>query len=53
MDAPGADVITDAIIARGVRAAGYNRAPDAKLIGRLKEAGVACVPTCGTPSDTR
>lgn len=47
MDAPGADVITDAIIARGVRAAGYNRAPDAKLIGRLKDAGVACVPTCG------
>jgi NAD(P)H-dependent flavin oxidoreductase YrpB (nitropropane dioxygenase family) len=47
MDAPGADVITNTIIARRVRAAGYNRAPDAKLIGRLKEAGVACVPTCG------
>ena len=47
MDAPGADVITDAIISRGVRAAGYNRAPDAKLIDRLKEANVVCVPTCG------
>jgi NAD(P)H-dependent flavin oxidoreductase YrpB (nitropropane dioxygenase family) len=47
MDAPGADVIAEAIVRHGVRAAGYNRAPDAKLIARLKEAGVACVPTCG------
>jgi NAD(P)H-dependent flavin oxidoreductase YrpB (nitropropane dioxygenase family) len=49
MDAPGADVITDAIIRLRVRAAGYNRAPDPKLIGRLKDAGVVCVPTCGAP----
>ncbi len=49
MDAPGADVIIDAIIGRGVRAAGYNRAPDAKLIAQLKRAGVLCVPTCGAP----
>lgn len=47
MDAPGADVITDALIEHGVRAAGYNRAPNAELIGRLKEAGIVCVPTCG------
>jgi len=47
MDAPGADVITDAVVRNGVRAAGYNRAPDARLIGRLKEGGVVCVPTCG------
>ncbi|MGH0037382.1 MAG: NAD(P)H-dependent flavin oxidoreductase [Myxococcota bacterium] len=47
MDAPGADVITDAIVRSGVRAAGYNRAPSGELIGRLKEAGVVCVPTCG------
>jgi nitronate monooxygenase len=47
MDAPGADVIAEAIVRHGVRAAGYNRAPDAKLIAKLKEAGVACVPTCG------
>jgi len=47
MDAPGADVITDAILRQGVRAAGYNRAPSAELIGRLKEGGVVCVPTCG------
>jgi NAD(P)H-dependent flavin oxidoreductase YrpB (nitropropane dioxygenase family) len=49
MDAPGADVISDAIIRHGVRAAGYNRAPDAKLIRKLKDAGVVCVPTIGAP----
>ena len=49
MDAPGADTIADAIIAHRVRAAGYNRAPNPKIIVRLKEAGVACVPTCGAP----
>ena len=47
MDAPGADVIADAIIRQGVRAAGYNRAPNASLITKLKDAGVICVPTCG------
>jgi NAD(P)H-dependent flavin oxidoreductase YrpB (nitropropane dioxygenase family) len=49
MDAPGADVISDAIIRRGVKAAGYNRSPDKKLIERLKAAGVLCIPTCGAP----
>jgi nitronate monooxygenase len=49
MDAPGADRIADAIVRHGVRAAGYNRAPDAALIRRLKAAGVACVPTVGAP----
>jgi len=47
MDAPGADVISEAIIHHGVKAAGYNRAPDAALISKLKAAGVVCVPTCG------
>ncbi|MCG8588633.1 MAG: nitronate monooxygenase, partial [Proteobacteria bacterium] len=47
MDAPGADVIADAIIRQGVAAAGYNRAPQAALITRLKDAGVRCIPTCG------
>ena len=47
MDAPGADVITEAIIRHRVKAAGYNRSPDPDLIGRLKQAGVVCVPTCG------
>ncbi|MDJ0847570.1 MAG: nitronate monooxygenase [Myxococcota bacterium] len=47
MDAPGADVITEAILRQGVKAAGYNRAPNAELIGKLKSGGVVCVPTCG------
>ncbi len=47
MDAPGADVISDAIIRQNVRAAGYNRAPNAELIRKLKDSGVICVPTCG------
>jgi len=47
MDAPGADVIVEALVRRGVKAAGYNRAPDAGLIRTLKDAGVVCVPTCG------
>jgi NAD(P)H-dependent flavin oxidoreductase YrpB (nitropropane dioxygenase family) len=47
MDAPGADIITETIIRRGVRAAGYNRAPNSGLIDSLKNAGVVCVPTCG------
>src|SRR5262245_47656111 len=49
MDAPGAEQIADAIVRLRVRAAGYNRAPDPKIVGRLKDAGVACVPTCGAP----
>ena len=49
MDAPGADVIIEAIIQSGVKAAGYNRAPNAELIAQLKAAGVVCVPTCGAP----
>jgi NAD(P)H-dependent flavin oxidoreductase YrpB (nitropropane dioxygenase family) len=47
MDAPGADIIVEAILRQKVRAAGYNRAPSAELIQRLKEGGVVCIPTCG------
>ncbi len=53
MDAPGADTIVDAIVGHGVRAAGYNRAPDAGLIARLKDAGVLCIPTCGAERHAR
>jgi NAD(P)H-dependent flavin oxidoreductase YrpB (nitropropane dioxygenase family) len=42
MDAPGADVISEAIIRQNVKAAGYNRAPNADLISTLKNAGVVC-----------
>ncbi len=53
MDAPGADTIVDAIVRHGVRAAGYNRAPDPGLIARLKDAGVLCIPTCGAERHAR
>ena len=49
MDAPGADRIADAMIRHGVRAAGYNRGPNAERIRRLKDAGILCIPTCGMP----
>jgi NAD(P)H-dependent flavin oxidoreductase YrpB (nitropropane dioxygenase family) len=52
MDAPGADVISDVIIRQKVRAAGYNRAPNAELIQKLKDEGVVCVPTCGAVKHT-
>jgi NAD(P)H-dependent flavin oxidoreductase YrpB (nitropropane dioxygenase family) len=47
MDAPGAEVIIDAILRQKVTAAGYNRAPNARLIEKLKQGGVVCIPTCG------
>jgi NAD(P)H-dependent flavin oxidoreductase YrpB (nitropropane dioxygenase family) len=49
MDAPGAEEIVGMILDHGVRAAGYNRAPSAALIDRLKAGGVLCIPTCGAP----
>ena len=47
MDAPGADIIIDAIVRQNVKSAGYNRAPNASMIQKLKDAGVVCIPTCG------
>ena len=49
MDAPGAEEIVEMILRYEVRAAGYNRAPSADLIQRLKKSGVLCIPTCGAP----
>jgi len=49
MDAPGAEEIVEMILQNGVKAAGYNRAPSATLIEKLKASGVLCVPTCGAP----
>ncbi|MDG2308581.1 MAG: nitronate monooxygenase [Candidatus Binatia bacterium] len=49
MDAPGAEEIAQMILTHGVRAAGYNRAPSADLINKLKNGGVLCIPTCGAP----
>lgn len=53
MDAPGADLISESIIRNGVKAAGYNRAPNADIIKRFKDAGVVCVPTCGAPKHAK
>lgn len=44
---PNAGEVIDAVIRHGVRAVSYGRGPDAKTIGRLKDAGVVCMPTVG------
>lgn len=44
---PGVDAIVDACIDQGVAAISYGRAPSAKLIDKVKTAGIACVPTIG------
>jgi NAD(P)H-dependent flavin oxidoreductase YrpB (nitropropane dioxygenase family) len=47
MEAPGADIIVDAIVRSGLRAASYSRSPNPEFIKRFKDAGILCVPTCG------
>ncbi|MCZ7587499.1 MAG: nitronate monooxygenase [Gaiella sp.] len=49
MQQPGADAIVEAIIRHGVHAAGYSRSPEPRLIERLREHGVVCIPTVGHP----
>jgi NAD(P)H-dependent flavin oxidoreductase YrpB (nitropropane dioxygenase family) len=46
---PGAAEIVDLIIENKaqVRAVSFGRGPDAKMIGRFKDAGILCVPTVG------
>lgn len=46
---PGAAEIVDIIIANKdrVRAVSFGRGPDAKMIGRFKDAGILCIPTVG------
>lgn len=46
---PGAAEIVELIIANKdqVRAVSFGRGPDAKMIGRFKDAGILCVPTVG------
>ncbi|MHB9879340.1 NAD(P)H-dependent flavin oxidoreductase [Pacificimonas sp. ICDLI1SI03] len=46
---PGAAEIVDIIIenADQVRAVSFGRGPDAKMIGRFKDAGILCMPTVG------
>jgi len=46
---PGADQIVDLILENRdqVRAVSFGRGPNAKMIGRFKDAGILCVPTVG------
>jgi NAD(P)H-dependent flavin oxidoreductase YrpB (nitropropane dioxygenase family) len=46
---PGAAEIVDIILANKdrVRAVSFGRGPDARMIGRFKDAGILCVPTVG------
>lgn len=46
---PNASDIVDMVIRHGVRAVSYSRSPGADMIGRLKNAGVVCMPTVGLP----
>jgi NAD(P)H-dependent flavin oxidoreductase YrpB (nitropropane dioxygenase family) len=46
---PGAAEIVEIILANKdrVRAVSFGRGPDAKMIGRFKDAGILCIPTIG------
>jgi len=46
---PGADEIVDLILENKeqVRAVSFGRGPNAKMIGRFKDAGILCIPTVG------
>ncbi len=46
---PNAADIVDMVIDQGVRAVSYSRSPGPKFIGKLKDAGVICMPTVGLP----
>jgi NAD(P)H-dependent flavin oxidoreductase YrpB (nitropropane dioxygenase family) len=50
---PGAERVVDTLIARRVAAVSFGRGPDARLIGRLRAAGIACVPTVGAVRHAR
>jgi len=46
---PNAADIVELVISHGVRAVSYSRSPGPALIGRLKDAGIICMPTVGLP----
>lgn len=47
MYSPGAAEIIDICVREGVRAVSYSRSPDKAMIGKLKGAGIVCIPTVG------
>ena len=46
---PNAADIVDMVVRHGVRAVSYSRSPGPAFIGKLKDAGVICMPTVGLP----
>ena len=46
---PGASEIVEIVLANAdrVRAVSFGRGPDAKMIGRFRDAGILCIPTVG------
>jgi len=46
---PNAADIVDMVIQHGVKAVSYSRSPGPEFIGKLKSAGVICMPTVGLP----
>jgi len=52
---PGAEAIVELILANReqVRAVSFGRGPNAKMIGRFKDAGILCVPTVGAVKHAR
>ena len=52
---PGAEAIVDLILANReqVRAVSFGRGPNAKMIGRFRDAGILCIPTIGAVKHAR
>ena len=52
---PGADAIVELILANKdqVRAVSFGRGPNAKMIGRFKDADILCIPTVGAVKHAR
>ena len=46
---PNAAAIVDMVIRHGVKAVSYSRSPGPEFIGKLKDAGIVCMPTVGLP----
>ena len=44
---PNAGEVVEMAIRHRLRAVSYGRGPDARMIGKLKEAGIVCMPTVG------
>ena len=50
---PNAEQAIDLVIRHDVRAVSYGRAPEARMIRKLKDAGVVCMPTIGALKHAR